>query len=365
MIFKEAESAGEILLYQSDDGQTTLDVRLEAETVWLSLSQMADLFLRDKSVISRHLGKIFKTGELNRESTVAKFATVQQEGAREVRREIDFFNLDAIISVGYRVNSIRGTQFRIWATHTLKDHLVRGYTLNERRLSERGLAEAEQAIKLLSRTLERHELITKEGRDILAVITRYAKSWSLLKQYDDNRLKVPEKHYPARFTLDYAKACEVIAALKKRLMEKGEATSLFGQDHENRLAGILGAIRQSFDGKPLYPHIEEQAAHLLYFVIKDHPFVDGNKRIGALLFLIFLQKNGYLEKKDGSQKINDNALVALSLLIAESEPSQKDLMVRLTMNLLVEDEGLLKKTGFTVKEKQKRYGRKVKKAGKK
>jgi len=337
MSTKGAKGAGEILLYQTDDGQTTLDVKLEAETVWLSLNQMADLFLRDKSVISRHLGNIFKTDELNRESTVAKFATVQQEGAREVRRRIDFFNLDAIISVGYRVNSIRGTQFRIWATHTLKDHLVRGYTLNERRLSERGLAEAEQAIRLLSRTLERHELITEEGRDILAVITLYAKSWSLLKQYDDNRLKVPEKPYSARYTLDYAKASEAIVALKKQLMEKGEATSLFGQDHEKRLAGILGAIQQSFDGKLLYPHIEEQAAHLLYFVIKDHPFVDGNKRIGAFLFLIFLQENEYLEKKDGSPKINDNALVALSLLIAESEPSQKDLMVRLIINLLAED----------------------------
>ncbi len=158
MSTKGPKEAGEILLYQTDDGQTTLDVRLEAETVWLSLNQMADLFLRDKSFISRHLGNIFKTDELNRESTVAKFATVQQEGAREVRRMIDFFNLDAIISVGYRVNSIRGTQFRIWATHTLKDHLVRGYTLNERRLSERGFAEAEQAIRLLSRTLDQQEM---------------------------------------------------------------------------------------------------------------------------------------------------------------------------------------------------------------
>ena len=160
MSTKGSKGAGEILLYQADDGQTTLDVRLEAETVWLSLNQMADLFLRDKSVISRHLGNIFKTDELNKESTVAKFATVQQEGAREVRRMIDFFNLDAIISVGYRVNSIRGTQFRIWATNTLKDHLVRGYTLNERRLSERGLAEAEQAIRLLSSTLDRHSIIS-------------------------------------------------------------------------------------------------------------------------------------------------------------------------------------------------------------
>ena len=338
MSAKGAEKAGEILLYQTDDGQTTLDVRLEAETVWLNLNQMADLFQRDKSVISRHMGNIFKTGELDRKSTVAKFATVQQEGLRKVERRIDYYNLDAVISVGYRVNSIRGTQFRIWATNTLKDHLIYGYTLNERRLRERGLAEAEQAIRLLSRTLDRHELITEEGRDILAVITRYAKSWLLLKQYDDNQIESLKKKYSVHHSLDYKKADRAIVALKKQLMEKDEATPLFGQDSENRLAGILGAVQQSFDGKLLYLGIEEQAAHLLYFIIKDHPFVDGNKRIGSFLFIIFLQENEYLEKKDGTPKINDNALVALSLLIAESEPSQKDLMVRLIMNLLVDDE---------------------------
>ena len=347
MSIKGAEKVGEILLYQTDDGQTRLDVRIEAETVWLSLNQMADLFQRDKSVISRHMGNVFKTGELERKSTVAKFATVQQEGSRKVERRIDYYNLDAIISVGYRVNSIRGTQFRIWATHTLKDHLIHGYTLNERRLRERGLAEAEQAIRLLSRTLDRHELIAEEGRDILAVITRYAKSWLLLKQYDDNQLKSLKKQYSVRHILDYAKAGKAIVALKKRLMEKGEATLLFGQDNENRLAGILGAVRQSFDGKPLYLGIEEQAAHLLYFIIKDHPFVDGNKRIGSFLFIIFLQENEYLEKKDGTPKINDNAIVALSLLIAESEPSQKDLMVRLIMNLLVDDDGKPKRKSGT------------------
>lgn len=246
-----AEKAGEILLYQTDDGQTTLDVRLEAETVWLNLNQMADLFLRDKSVISRHMGNIFKTGELQRKSTVAKFATVQQEGERKVKRKIDYYNLDAIISIGYRVNSIRGTQFRIWATNTLKDHLIQGYTLNERRLRERGLAEAEQAIRLLSRTLDHHELITEEGRDILAIITRYAKSWLLLKQYDDNQIKSLKTKYSVHQILNYTKAIRAIVALKKQLIEKGEATPLFGQDNENRLAGILGAIQQSFDGKLL------------------------------------------------------------------------------------------------------------------
>ncbi len=324
---------GKIVLYKTDDGQTTLDVKLEAETVWLSLNQMTDLFQRDKSVISRHLRNIFKSEELERQSVVAKFATTAADGKTY---QVEHFNLDAVISVGYRVNSLRGTQFRIWATCTLKEHLIRGYTLNERRLFERGLAEAEQAIRLLSNTLEHHDLIAAEGREILAVITHYAKSWLLLQQYDDKSLKAPEKHHPVRHVLDYSKAGEAIVTLKKRLMEKSAATSLFGQDHEKRLAGILGAIQQSFDGKPLYTGIEEQAAHLLYLIIKDHPFVDGNKRIGSFLFILFLQENEYLEKEDGSPKLNDNALVALSLLIAESEPQQKDLMIRLIMNLLAE-----------------------------
>jgi len=332
-----SEGTGEIILYQTADGQTTLDVKFEKETVWLSLNQMADLFQRDNSVISRHLSNIFKTSELEKQSTVAKFATVQKEGVRNVTRQVDYFNLDAIISVGYRVNSIRGTQFRIWATHTLKNHLIRGYTLNERRLSELGLAEAEQTIRLLARTLDRHDLITAEGRDILVVITDYAKSWRIFEQYDGNRLPAIEKHHHVRHILGERSAGEAITTLKRQLIEKGETTPLFGQDSENRLSGIIGAVQQSFDGKLLYPSVEEQAAHLLYFIIKDHPFVDGNKRIGAFLFILFLQENECDEKKDGSPKINDNALVALSLLVAESEPSQKELMIRLIMNLLAED----------------------------
>jgi len=326
--------AGEIILYQTADGQATLDVKFEKETVWLSLNQMAGLFQRDKSVISRHLSNVFKSRELNRDSVVAKFATTAADGKTY---KVDYFNLDAIISVGYRVNSIRGTQFRIWATNTLKDHLIRGYTLNERRLSELGLAEAEQTIRLLARTLDRHDLITAEGRDILVVITDYAKSWRLFEQYDGSRLPAIEKHHHVRHILDERNAGEAISTLKRQLVEKGETTPLFGQDSENRLSGIIGAVQQSFDGKLLYPSVEEQAAHLLYFIIKDHPFVDGNKRIGAFLFILFLQENECDEKKDGSPKINDNALVALSLLVAESEPSQKELMIRLIMNLLAED----------------------------
>lgn len=324
---------GEVVIYRTADGRTALDVRLAGETVWLTLNQMAELFGRDKSVVSRHLRNTFQTKELSRKAVVAKNATTAVDGKTY---QVEYYSLDAIISVGYRVNSKRGTQFRIWATQTLKDHLIRGYTLNERRLREKGLAEAGQAIELLSRTLTRHGLVNDEGRGVLEVISRYAKSWLLLKEYDEARLRLPEQRKPARIALDYPRAREAIAALKGRLMERGEATPLFGQERNDQLAGILGAIEQTFDGQPLYASIEEKAAHLLYFVIKDHPFADGNKRIGSFLFILFLRENGHLEDASGQLKINDNALVALALLIAESEPRNKELMIRLVMNLLAE-----------------------------
>jgi len=327
------DDRGEVILYRTEDGKTALDVRLAGETVWLTLNQMADLFGRDKSVISRHLRNVFQSRELSRKAVVAKNATTAADGKTY---QVEYFNLDAILSVGYRVNSKRGTQFRIWATQTLKNHLIRGYTLNERRLREKGLAEAEHAIELLSHTLTRHNLVNEEGRAVLEVVSRYAKSWLLLKEYDEERVPVPERRKPARITLDYARSREAIDALKACLMERGEVTLLFGQERNDQLAGILGSIEQTFDGQPLYASIEEKAAHLLYFVIKDHPFADGNKRIGSFLFILFLRENGHLEDSSGELKINDNALVALALLIAESEPCNKELMIRLVMNLLVE-----------------------------
>ncbi len=326
---------GEVILYEAPDGEVRVDVRLEQETVWLSLGQMAELFGRDKSVISRHLGNVFRSGELERKATVAKNATVQREGDREVVRKIEFFNLDAILSVGYRVNSKRGTQFRIWATRTLRDHLLRGYTLYERRLAERGLGEIEQAVELLARTLTAHALVTDEGRAVLDVVRRYTRTWRLLLQYDEERLA----DTPARLiapgtplTLDEARAAA--ATLREELLARDEAGSLFGQERGDALEGILGAIEQTFDGEPLYPSAQARAAHLLYFAIKDHPFGDGNKRIGTLLFLEYLRRNGLLMRADGQPRLADNAMVALTLLIAESEPSQKDLMIRLVLNLL-------------------------------
>ena len=336
MASKQPDDRGDVILYQTDDGRTALDVRLAGETVWLTLNQMADLFGRDKSVVSRHLRNIFVTKELSKKATVAKNATVQIEGDREVTRTVEYYSLDAIISVGYRVNSKRGTQFRIWATQTLKDHLIRGYTLNERRLREKGLTEAEQAIQLLSRTLTHHNLVNDEGRGVLGIVSRSAKSWLLLKEYDEEQLSVPEQRQPARASLDSARTREAIGTLKTCLLERQEATRLFGQERSESLTGILGAIEQTFDGQALYPSIEEKAAHLLCFVIKDRPFSDGNKRIGSFLFILFLRENNYLEDANGQLKINDNALVALALLIAESEPRNKELMIRLVMNLLVE-----------------------------
>ena len=323
---------GEIVLYRTDGGKTALDVRLEGETVWLTLTQMSHLFGRDKSVVSRHLGNIFRSKELPRQAVVAKYATTAADGKTY---QVDYYSLDAIISVGYRVNSKRGTQFRIWATQMLKDHLVQGYTLNERRLRERSI-DMEQAVQLLSRTLTQHNLVSAEGRGVLDVITGYAKSWLLLKEYDENRLGIPEKRHPTKASISYDQAREAIVTLKARLLERGQASALFGQERGGQLAGILGSIEQSFDGESLYPSIEEKAAHLLYFVIKDHPFSDGNKRIGSFLFILFLRANGYLNDATGAPKINDNALVALALLTAESEPQNKDLMIGLIMNLLAE-----------------------------
>jgi prophage maintenance system killer protein len=326
----DQNALGEVVIYRSADGQDQLEVHLEKDTVWLTLNQMSALFERDKSVISRHLRTIFSSGELDKEATVAKNATAQTEGGRKVSRNIEWYNLDAIISVGYRVNSRRGTQFRLWAANVLKQHLLQGFTVNQRRLAEKGLSEMEQAVALLSRTLQRHDLVTDEGKAVLEVVGRYSRSWSLLLQYDENRLELPGERHPLRHPLDYARSSQAIIALKNDLLARGEAGELFGQERQHALQSILGNLDQTFGGQDLYPSIEEKAAHLLYFVIKDHPFSDGNKRIGSCLFLLFLGDNGLLEDSG----FNDNALVALALLIAESDPRQKDLLIRLTINLL-------------------------------
>ncbi len=319
----------QIVIYQSADGTTLIDVRLEAETVWLTQKQMAELFDKDVRTVNEHIRNIFKEGELAENTVIRKFRITASDGKSY---ETSHYNLDVIISVGYRVKSHRGTQFRQWATKILRDHLVQGFTVNQTRLAERGISEMQQAVELLARTLDHQALITGIGKDVLSVIVGYARTWRLLLQYDENALALPAGCQPARGMLGYDFAMQAIAELKRELMRKGEASGLFGAQQGNALAAILGNIEQTMFGKPLYNTREEKAAHLLYFVIKDHPFVDGNKRIGSFLFLIYNRQEGI------SGVINENTLTALALLIAESEPANKDLMIRLVVNLLIGDE---------------------------
>ena len=315
---------GEIILYQSDDGKASVEVCLADETVWLTQSQLVDLFQRDQSVISRHVNNVFKEGELQQQSNMQKMHIANSD------KPVAFYNLDVIISVGYRVKSKRGTQFRIWATSILKDHLVKGYTFNQRRLAEKGIYEAQQVLSLLTNTLENQNLVNDEGLSVLNIVNQYAKTWQLLLQYDEDNLPPPGTKQVSGEILDLDSARNAITSLKKELMVKMEATDLFGNERSDGLAAIIGAIHQTFGGEDLYPSIEEKAASLLYFVIKDHPFTDGNKRIGSFLFLLFLQINGLLRKKHFDNK----ALVALTLLTAASDPGQKDVLIRLIVSLL-------------------------------
>jgi len=322
-----------VLIYQKEDGQSAVEVRLEKDTLWLSLQQIADLFGRDKSVVSRHLKNIFATKELDMKSVVAKNATTAADGKTY---QVEFFNLDAIIAVGYRVNSMQGTRFRIWANRVLKEYLVQGYALNTQRLQ----AQQEQ-IKQLERTLAlfQQDLIDQaspsEARGLVRVIADYARTFVLLNQFDSERLSTTDFSATIRYAISRDEAEAGISALKADLMARSEASELFGHQKDDSFAGILGNVVQSFGGELLYPSIEEQAAHLLYFVIKDHPFSDGNKRIGAFLFIWFLQRNRHHLKASGEQKINDNALAAIALLVAQSDPSQKELMIHLIMNLIM------------------------------
>ena len=321
----------QIRIFTSNDGQAHLEVALDQETAWLSLDQMTGLFDRDKSVISRHISNVFKEGELDRSSVVAKNATTAADGKTY---QVDYFNLDVIISVGYRVKSQRGVQFRKWATGVLKDHLVQGYTLNQRRLTERGI-EFEQAVNLLSRTLTNQGLVSTEGEAVARVISDYARSWSLLQSYDEQRLaEVGIKQLDMQ-PLELDEALKAIGELKRTLIAKGEATELFGQLRGDGLTSALATIEQGFGDELFYPNIATRAAHLLYFVIKNHPLADGNKRCGSFLFLWYLRRNASLLAKPVERLINDNTLVALALLVAESLPDQKTLMIRLIEHFIM------------------------------
>lgn len=320
---------GEIVLYQSEDGKTEISVQLRNETVWLTQKLIASLFETERSVITKHINNIFHTKELEKDSVCAKFAHTAADGKTY---QTHYYNLDVIIAIGYRVNAKGGAQFRIWATNVLKDHLVRGYSLNQRRLAEKGTDEIRQVLDLLSNTVSGQNLVSEEGVAILEIVNHYARTWQLLLQYDEDTLPVPEKTADTKAFLEIGETRQAIATLKQELVSRGEATAIFGNEHGKELAGIIGAVQQTFDGQDLYPSFREKAAHLLYFVIKDHPFSDGNKRIGSFLFLYFLKINGVLAE----HKFDNKALVALSLLTAASDPRQKDLMIRLIVNLISE-----------------------------
>ena len=328
---------GEIIIYKAQEG-LSVQVKFDGDTVWLTLQQIAELFGRDKSVISRHLSAIFTDGELSEKASVAKNATVQMEGGRVVERQIEYFNLDAVISVGYRVSSKKATQFRIWATNRLRDFLVKGYAINEKRLKDTEnlqakLKDLEGAHKLIQTALESRRLEGYE-KELLKIISDYANTWFVLNAYDKDDLKIQDTTKKSAKVLDYGNLQKSITAFKNRLMAKKEAGDLFGKEVGEKFQGVLGSIRQTFAGKDLYPSLEEKAAHLLYFCIKDHPFADGNKRIGSLVFLLFLIENNCLINKRGERKVNDAALTALALLIAESKPQDKESMVKLVVNLI-------------------------------
>ena len=319
-----------IIIYQTADGQTAIDVRLENETVWLSLDLMARLFERDKSVVSRHIQNVYREGELDRGSTVAKNATVQFENGRRVVRQIEYYNLDVIISVGYRVKSQRGTQFRIWANRVLKDYLVKGYAVNER-IHKEQIGELRQLVGMLGRTIQNQPLLsTDETNALFNVVTDYTYALDTLDSYDYQRLTINDTTSEAPFHATYDNAMQAIRSLKERFGE----SALFGNEKDESFKSSIGQIYQTFDGVELYPSTEEKAAMLLYLVTKNHSFSDGNKRIAATLFLWFLNNNRILYREDGSKRIADNTLVALTLMIAESRPEEKDVMVKVVVNLI-------------------------------
>ena len=321
----------DIILYQAEDGKIYVELNIKDETIWLNLNQIAELFGRDKSVISRHIRNIYKDEELNRSSTVAFFATVQNEGGREVKRDIEYYNLDLIISVGYRVNSKRGTQFRIWATNLLKQHLINGYTINEKRLKEQTqkLFDLQNTIKILERTIENQVKELDEAKGLLKVISDYSYALTILDEYDHQDVKIRDTTKRGAYILTYEEAVEVINSMKTEF-----SSGLFGNEKDESFKGSLGAIYQTAFGEEVYQSIEEKGANLLYFIVKNHSFSDGNKRIAAAIFIYFMNRNGILYRKDGNKRIADNTLVAITLMIAESRPQEKDIIVKVLVNLI-------------------------------
>uniref|UniRef100_UPI00404ACACA RhuM family protein n=1 Tax=Gelidibacter sp. TaxID=2018083 RepID=UPI00404ACACA len=322
----------QIVIYQAKDGQTQIDVQLKEDTIWLTQKQMAELFDKDSDTIGLHLKNIFKSKELDKNATTEKYSVVQQEGNRNIKRNILHYNLDAIISVGYRVNSKRGTQFRIWANQILKDYLIKGFAVNEKRLQQttQQLQELKKVVQLQEKVITEYHLETDEAQGLIKVIASYSTALDLLDDYDHQRLKLPTTNTAEVVKINYTEARNAINQLGKQTKFEG----LFGKEKDDSFKGSLENIYQTFDGIELYRTIEEKAAHLLYFVVKNHSFTDGNKRIAAFLFVWFLERNKLLYQSNGTKIIADSTLVALTLMIAQSDPNEKNMMIKVIVNLL-------------------------------
>ena len=317
-----------IIIYQTADGQTQLDVRFEDETVWLTQAQMAELFQKDRTVIGKHIHNVYKEGELDENSTCAKFAHMGNEGLQ--RYETTLYNLDVIISVGYRVKSQRGVQFRQWANRVLKQYLIKGYAVNKH-IRQEQISELRQLVQVVGRTLQSKEIAdTVESQDLLNVVVDYTYALDTLDNYDYQRLNIEKTTTDEPFHATYENAMREINMLKQKFGH----SALFGNEKDGSFKSSIGQIYQTFDGEDLYPSVEEKAAMLLYLVTKNHSFSDGNKRIAATLFLWFLNGNHILYNPDGSKRIADNTLVALTLMIAESKTEEKDIMVKVVVNLI-------------------------------
>ena len=322
-----------IVIYRTADGQTTVDVRMDGDTVWLSQAQMAELFQKDRTVIGRHINNIFKEGELDESLVCANFAHTKDYGRREgftQTKNIVFYNLDVIISVGYRVKSQRGTQFRIWANKVLKEYLVKGYAVNKA-LTEQRYTELKQLVAVLGRTVKAQEALTSDDAlNLVEVVSDYAYALDILDKYDYQQLAVEQTTNEAKFRATYEGAMQAIEELKAKF----GGSQWFAHEKDDSFKSSIGQIYQTFGGKDLYPSVEEKAAMLLYLVTKNHSFSDGNKRIAATLFLWFMAGNGILYNPDGTKRIADNTLVALTLMIAESRTEEKDVMVKVVVNLI-------------------------------
>lgn len=322
----------QIEIFKSDDGSTIIEVQVDKETVWLNQYQISDLFLTDRTSIGRHILNIYKTNELDENSTCAKIAHVRKEGKRTVTRQIGIYNLDVILSIGYRVNSDRGRQFRVWANRILSDYLFKGYSLNERKLKEQNeqLNELKQSVKILGDVLNYKALSNDESIGLLKIISDYAYALDILDQYDYQKLEIKNTSGKETFQLTYEEAMSQILIAKKAYGN----SDLFGHEKDDSFKSSIATIYQTFEAQDLYPSIEEKAANLLYFITKNHSFSDGNKRIAAFLFLYFMDRNGILFDYNGNKRIADNTLVALTLMIAVSKPDEKDTMIRVIVNLI-------------------------------